>query len=186
MKLSEWARRQGISYLTAWRWFKAGKLPVPARQLPTGTIVVEEPSPGARTVLYARVFSADQKGELQRQVRRLEAFAREQGWVDCDVVAEIGSGLDGKRRKLLRVLRDPRVGRIVVEHRDRLSRFGFEVLEAALASAGKRVVVVEEGEVTDDLARDLLEILTAACGRLYGRRWARNRARRALEAMGCA
>jgi len=67
-----------------------------------------------------------------------------------------------------------------------LSRFGFEVLEAALASAGKRVVVVEEGEVTDDLARDLLEILTAACGRLYGRRWARNRARRALEAMGCA
>ena len=72
----------------------------------------------------------------------------------------------------------------MVEHRDRLSRFGFEMLEAALYASGKRLVV-EEGEVTDDLVRDLLEILTSACGRLYGRRSARNRARRALEVMGC-
>lgn len=185
MKLSDWARRQGVSYLTAWRWFRAGKLPVRARQLPTGTILVEEPVPQSRTVLYARVSSADQRDDLERQARRLEAFAWEQGWEDFDVVAEIGSGLDGRRRKLLRALRDPRVGRIVVEHRDRLARFGFEMVEAALAAAGKRVVVVEEGEVTDDLVRDLLEILTSACGRLHGRRSARNRARRALEAMGC-
>jgi putative resolvase len=94
------------------------------------------------------------------------------------VVTEVGSGLNGKRRKLLR---DPRVSRMVVQHRDRLARFGFEMLEAALAAAGKGVVVVEEGAVTDDLVRDLLEVLTSACGRLYGRRWAR----RALEAMGC-
>lgn len=185
MKLSDWARKQGVSYITAWRWFKAGKLPVPARQLPTGTILVEEPSPEGRTVLYARVSSADQKDDLQRQVARLEAFARSQGWTNYEVVTEIGPGLNGKRRKLLRVLKDPRVGRIVVEHRDRLARFGFEILEAALYAAGKRVVVVEEGEVMDDLGRDLLEILTSACGRLYGRRAARNRARRALEAMGC-
>jgi putative resolvase len=185
MKLSDWARKQGISYITAWRWFKAGKLPVPARQLPAGTIVVEEPNPEGPTVLYARVSSADQKDDLQRQVQRLQAFAREQGWTDFDVVTEIGSGLNGKRKKLLRVLRDPRVSRMVVGHRDRLARFGFEMLEAALAAAGKRVVVVEEGEVTDDLVRDLLEILTSACGRLYGRRSARNRAKRVLEAMGC-
>ncbi len=185
MKLSDWARKQGISYLTAWRWFKAGKLPVPARQLPTGTILVEEPIPDGRTVLYARVSSADQKDDLQRQVQRLQAFAQAQGWTDVVVVAEIGSGLNGKRRKLLRALRDPKVSRIVVEHRDRLARFGFEMLEAALASAGKHLVVVEEGEVTDDLVRDLLEILTSACGRLYGRRSARNRAKRALEALAC-
>jgi len=78
-------------------------------------------------------------------------------------------------------VRDPRVSRMVVEHRDRLARFGFEMLEAALAAAGKGVVVVEEGAVTDDLVRELLELLTAACGQLYGRRWAG----RALEAMGC-
>jgi putative resolvase len=101
------------------------------------------------------------------------------------VVTEIGSGLNGKRKKLLRILRDPRVVRMVVEHRDRLARFGFDWLEAAMAASGRHVVVIEEGEATDDLAQDVLEILTSACGRLYGRRSARNRARRALEAMGC-
>jgi len=126
-------------------------------------------------VLYARVSSTDQKDELQHQVQRLQAFARELGWTDFDVVAEIGSGLDGKRKKLLR---DPKVSRIVVEHRDRMSRFGFEMLEAALAAAGKRVVQVGRERGMDDLVRDLLEILTSACGRLYGRR-------SALEAMGC-
>lgn len=185
MKLSDWARQQGISYITAWRWFKAGILPVPARQLPTGTILVEVPPPEGRTVLYARVSSADQKADLQRQVERLVAFAREQGWTDFRVVTEIGPGLNGKRKRLLRVLREPTIRRIVVERRDRLARFGFEMLEAALKGAGKEIVVVEEGEVTDDLAQDLLEVLTAACGRLYGRRSARKRARRALEAMGC-
>jgi putative resolvase len=185
MKLSDWARKQGVSYLTAWRWFKSGKLPVPARQLPSGTILVAEPFPEGRTVLYARVSSADQKEDLERQVERLKAFAQAQGWQEYEVVAEVGSGLDGRRRKLLRVLKDPLVGRIVVEHRDRLARFGFEMLEAALYASGKRLVVVEEGEVKDDLVRDLLEILTSACGRLYGRRSARNRAKRALEVMGC-
>ncbi|WP_376791596.1 IS607 family transposase [Thermoflexus sp.] len=184
MKLSDWARRQGISYLTAWRWFKAGKLPVPARQLPTGTILVEEPFPEGRTVLYARVASADRQEDLERQVERLQAFAREQGWAEWVVVTEIGSGINSRRRKLLKVLKDPKVSRIVVERRDRLTPFGFELLEAALASAGKRIVVVEEGEVLDDWERDLLDILTAACRRRYGRRSARRRAQRALEAMG--
>ncbi len=123
-------------------------------------------------MLYARVSSADRKDDLQRQGQRLQAFALEQGWTDFDVVAEIGSGLNGKRKKRLRALRDPRVSRIVVEHRDRLAGFGFEMVEAALAAAGKRVVVVEEGEVADDLVRDLLEILPSACGRLECGAWA--------------
>jgi predicted site-specific integrase-resolvase len=185
MKLSDWARQQGISYITAWRWFRAGKLPVPARQLPTGTILVEAPRPEGITVLYARVSSADQKEDLERQVQRLQAFAQEQGWTEVKTVTEIGSGLNGKRKKLLRILRDPQVVRIVVEHRDRLARFGFDLLEAAMAASGRHVVVIEEGEVTDDLVQDVLEILTSACGRLYGRRSARHRARQALEAMGC-
>jgi putative resolvase len=77
MKLSDWARKQGISHLTAWRWFRAGKLPVPARPLPTDIIVVEEPNPEGRTVLYAWVSSADQEDDLQRQVERLQALARQ-------------------------------------------------------------------------------------------------------------
>jgi len=136
-------------------------------------------------VLYARVSSADQKEDLERHVQRLQAFAQEQGWTAVNVVTEIGSGLNGKRKNLLRILRHPQVVRIVVEHRDRLARFGFDVLEAALAASGRHVVVIEDGDVTDDLAHDVLEILTSACGRLDGRRSARRRARQALEAMEC-
>ena len=128
-------------------------------------------------MLSARVSSADQKADLERHVHRLQAFAQEQGWTEVTVVTDIGSGVNGKRKNLLRILRDPQVVRIVMEHRDRLARFGFDLLEAALAASGRHVVVIEDGEVTDDLVQDVLEILTS---------WASvGRARQALEAMGC-
>ena len=94
----------------------------------------------------------------------------------------MGSGLNGHRTKLLSLLRDQHVGVIVVEHRDRLARFGVEYLEAALAAQGRRLVVVEDAEVTDDSVRDMVEVLTSFCARLCGRRSARRRARAALAA----
>ena len=143
MKLSDWARKQGVSYLTAWRWFKSGKLPVPARQLPSGTILVEEPLPEGRTVLYARVSSADQREDLERQVERLKAFAQAQGWAEYEVVAEVGSATR-KRGRLLQVLADPGVSRIVPEKRHHLTQFGFPLVEAALRASGRRIVVLED------------------------------------------
>ncbi|ORB61090.1 IS607 family transposase, partial [Mycobacterium shinjukuense] len=98
------------------------------------------------------------------------------------VVTEVGSGLNGKRPKLRRMLSDPDAKVIVVEHRDRLARFGVEHLEAVLAAQGRRIVVADPGETTDDLVRDMIEVLTSMCARLYGRRGARNRAMRALAA----
>ena len=97
------------------------------------------------------------------------------------VVTEVGSGMNGKRRKLARLLSDANVSTIVVDHRDRLARFGVEHLEAALSAQGRRVVVVDDGEVDDDLVRDMTEVLTSFCARLYGRRGARNRAEKALN-----
>ena len=94
----------------------------------------------------------------------------------------MGSGLNGKRPKLGRMLSDPDARVIVVEHRDRLARFGVEHLEAALAAAGRRIVVADPSETTDDLVRDMIEVLTSMCAGLYGRRGARNRAMRALTA----
>jgi len=113
-------------------------------------------------------------------VARLTAVATERGLPPTKVVAEVGSGLNGHRTKLLSLLRDPGVGTIVVEHRDRLARFGVEYLEAAMAAQGRRVVVVEKAEVADDLVRDMVEVLTSFCARLYGRRSARRRAEAAL------
>jgi predicted site-specific integrase-resolvase len=184
VNLKEWADRQGVSYATARRWFAAGKLPVPAHRV-GGLILVGEPVqpvPAGATVVYARVSSADQRPDLDRQVARVTSWATGQGMAVDRVVTEVGSASDGQRRRFLALLRDPRVATIVVEHRDRFARFGAEYVEAALAAQGRRLVVADPAEVDDDLVRDMTEILTSLCARLYGRRAAANRARRAVEA----
>jgi putative resolvase len=186
MKLSEWAAQQGVHYQTAWRWWQRGILPVPARQLPSGTILVDvamAPVSGhGRSVVYARVSSHDQRADLDRQVARAAGWASGQQLPVDQVVTEVGSGLNGRRPKLARLLADAQVTTIVVEHRDRLARFGVEQLQAALAAQGRRILVADDGETTDDLVRDVIEVLTSFCARLYGRRGARNRALRALTA----
>lgn len=185
MNLAAWAERNGVARVTAYRWFRAGLLPLPARKVGR-LILVDEPGRSAglrgRTAVYARVSSADQKADLDRQVARVAAWATaEQISVDR-VVTEIGSALNGHRRKFLALLRDPAVTRIGVEHRDRFCRFGSEYVEAALSAQGRELVVVDSAEVDDDLVRDMTEILTSMCARLYGKRAAANRARRAIAA----
>ena len=138
----------------------------------------------SRCVLYARVSSGDQRVDLERQVGRLVEWATEQGYRPDEVVKEIGSGLNGNRRQLRRLVGDRTVGTIIVEHRDRLCRFGFEYIEAALASRGARILVMEDEEIEDDLVRDVTEVMTFLCARLYGRRSARRRAERAMAAAG--
>ncbi|MHB8154331.1 MAG: IS607 family transposase [Vulcanimicrobiaceae bacterium] len=177
MKLAEWAQRQGISYTTAWRWVKNDAMPVPWCKTPSGTILVgaameEKP---ATVALYARVSSHDQRRDLDRQLARLSHYAAENDLHVVEAVAEVGSGLNGKRHKLLRLLSDAAITAIVVEHRDRFARFGSEYFEAALAASRRRLIVVDSSEMNDDLVADMIAILTSFCARLYGRRSARNR-----------
>lgn len=184
MKLSDWAREQQIDYKTAYRWFRLGVLPVPSTQIAkTGTIMVfPGPRAGNGVALYARVSSHDQKADLDRQVSRLSTFAAHEDKKVVAVVTEVGSGMNGHRKRLLTILKDPAIGEIVVEHRDRLARFGSDCIEAALASSGRRLTVLDATEVKDDLVRDMVEVLTSFCARLYGQRSARNRARKAMKA----
>jgi len=184
VRLSEWAKREGVSYITAWRWWNDGKLPVPARKVGK-LILVDVPEPGqGRTVVYARVSSAGQKPDLDGQIARVVAWCGGQNLPVDGTVTEIGSALNGRREKLLRLLGDQAVTTIVVEHRDRFARFGAEYVEAALAASGRRLLVADPAEeVDDDLVRDVTEILTSLCARLYGRRAAPDRAARALAAM---
>ena len=184
MNLTTWARNNGIHPQTAYRWFRSGTLPVPARRVGLRTVLVETglPSGDRETVaLYARVSSHDQRPELERQLGRLVAWAADNGLSVTQTVTEVGSGLNGSRPKLRRLLADSTVRCIVVEHRDRLARLGSEYIEAALLGAGRRLVVVDAAEVEDDLVRDLTEVLTSLCARLYGRRSARTRAARAVR-----
>ncbi|MDA8039345.1 MAG: IS607 family transposase, partial [Actinomycetota bacterium] len=126
MKLAQWARSYGVHPNTAYRWFCDGTMPVPARRLASGTIVVEQQPANlasGRTVAYCRVSSHDQRDDLERQAGRVSLWASEHG------------------------LSDGEVARIVVEHRDRLARFGVEHLAAALSAHRRRILVVDEGEV---------------------------------------
>jgi predicted site-specific integrase-resolvase len=182
MKLSVWAKEQGISYRTAWRWFKDGKLPILAEQTKSGTILVKDASVASNSVaIYARVSSSDQKNDLEQQVARLVLFANSKGWVVARTVMEIGSGLNGHRPKLMKLLTNSDIKIILVEHRDRLMRFGAEYVEAALAAQGRKLMVADGSELKDDLVQDMIEVLTSFCARLYGRRSAKNKARKALE-----
>ncbi|WP_155370075.1 IS607 family transposase [Catellatospora vulcania] len=186
MNLKGWAAATGISYATARRRYEAGTLPVPTYRLGR-LIMVGEPVTGAKAgagqvVVYAGVCSSDQKADLDRQVARVTVWATSQRHSVSRVVTEVSSALDGHRKEFLALLRDPAVTTIVVEHRDRFARFGAEYVEAALAAQGRRLLVVDPAEVDDDLVRDVTEILTALCARLYGARAAADRARRAVEA----
>lgn len=190
MNLTEWARQQGVHPQTAYRWFREGTLPVPAVRINSRSVLVSPDAPAqapAAFGLYARVSSHDQKDDLDRQVARLMSWAADAGGEVIRVEAEVGSGMNGSRTKVRRMLADSKVTAVVVEHRDRLGRMNTELVEAALSAQGRRLVVLDDGEddgeVEDDLVREMVEVLTSFCARLYGRRSARNRA---LKAVGCA
>jgi putative resolvase len=184
MKLVAWAKKNGLSYKTAYRLFKAGKLPLPAFQLSTGTIIVEaQPVNTFKGVaLYARVSSHDQHNDLKRQMDRLKDYAASKGWTVIKEVKEIGSGLNGSRSKLILLLKDKSISGIVVEHKDRLSRFGTEMLEVLLQTSDRSLYVMNTSEYKEDLVQDFVDVVTSMCAKIYGRRSAKNRAKQAVKA----
>jgi putative resolvase len=184
MTLSAWAKQQGVSRMTAWRMATAGSI-AGARTSPAGRWVVDvvDPEPPKLTVAYARVSSHDQRHDLDRQVARIAEWAAASGTRIDRYVREMASGLNDKRRDLGTLLADPQVGTIIVEHRDRLARFGVTQLEQALKAQKRSLVVIDPGEVEEDLVRDMIELMTCFSARLYGKRSARNRALRAAEAL---
>ena len=185
VKLSVWARAHGLTSRSARQMMSFGSLPAELDPVKIGRhwFVRQPDGDRLRTVLYARVSSADQRADLDRQKLRLLEYAQHHRIQVDEVIVEVGSGLDGSRRKLLGALSKPGLGIVLVEHRDRLARFGFELVDALLRSRGGGVVVVEDREVDDDLVRDMTEVLTSLCARLYGRSSARRRAERAVAAV---
>ena len=190
MKLSEYARRIGVKRHTAYRWFKRGEIPN-AVQLPSGTIYVPDEifetdmkSKQGLTVVYARVSSSEQrKTSLETQAERLSQFAIANGWVVDKVIKEVGSGLNDERKKLTELLlSDEPISRIIVEHKDKLARFGFNYLEVLAKKRGFEIIVVNP-TVTDydDLMRDFVSIVTSFCAQLYSRRRAKRRAEEILQ-----
>ncbi|SRR5579885_80568 len=177
MRLSQYAKKMGVTYRTAFRWFQAGKLD--AYQLDTGTIIVREPvipmSPQA-VALYARVSSADQKDDLTRQLERLRNYAAAKGYTVAKEVTELASGLNDSRPKLSKLLTDPTIGTIIVEHKDRLTRFGYHYIEQLLETQGRHLEVIFPTDTDNELVDDFVAVITSMAARIYGRRNSKRRA----------
>lgn len=178
MRLSQYAKHMGISYKTAFRWWKAGKLD--AYQLDTGTIIVREPTvpheQATGIALYARVSTQGQKADLERQVQRLKDYASAKGYQVTQVVQEVASGMNDNRPKLTKILTNAHIKVIVVEHKDRLTRFGFNYLECLLAMQDRRIEVMFPVETQHDLVDDFIAVITSMASRIYGRRHSKERA----------
>jgi len=178
MKLSQYAKQNGISYKTAWRWYKAGTLD--AYQTETGTVIVRDtadvkPLTG-RIALYARVSSLGQKEDLERQIQRLKDYAAAKGYQVSKEVTEIASGLNDKRPKLEKLLANTSIGTIVVENRDRLTRFGSHYIETLLEAQGRHIEMIFQSDTGDELGDDFVSVITSMAARIYGRRQSKRRA----------
>ncbi len=180
MKLSDYARQMGVRYETAWRWFRDGK--IQGRRIGAHAIIITEGQtepvnePSQRVAIYARVSSAENKNNLDRQAERLAAYCEARGYQVARVVKEVGSGVNDARPKVLALLEDQGVGLIVVEHKDRLTRFGYRYLETLLKTQGRAIEVVNQAENgIEDLLADLTAIVYSFCARLYGQRRAKRK-----------
>jgi len=190
MKLSEYANKMGVRYETAWRWYREGK--IQGRRIGPRTIIITEdqeearPRTSERVAIYARVSSAENKPNLDAQAERLVAYCAAKGYQVSKVVKEVGSGVNDSRPKFLALLEDQTITRVVVEHKDRFTRFGFRALETLLNSQGRALEVVNEASNgQEDLLADLTAILYLFTARLYGQRRAKRKTEtiiRALEA----
>lgn len=175
MKLSQYAKKNNVTYRTAWNHWKSGILK--GKQLQSGTIVVdEEKTANNKVCIYARVSSSENKNNLDAQAERLIQYSTAKGYQIVKVVKEIGSGVNDQRKQLNALLSDYSFGTLIVEHKDRLTRFGFNYINTLFQQTGRTIEVVnlcDNGK--EDIIQDFVSIITSFCSRIYGLRRAKRK-----------
>ena len=176
------AHKLGVAVVTMRRWDREGRLKPQMRTAGGHRRYSLAPSapPPDLTLIYARVSSHDQKSDLERQRLRLEAFALASGWGNTETICDLGSGLNFNKKGLIRLIGlilHRRMSRLVLENKDRLLRFGAELVIRLCESQGIEVVIVKDKprSFEAELARDVLEIITVFSSRLSGSRSAERR-----------
>lgn len=184
IKLSEYAKLNRIQYRAAWNRFKAGKIPN-AEYTETGAILIdisEKKNKEECNVVYARVSTHDQKDDLERQIQRVISYANAKGVKVHKVIKEIASGLNDNRPKLNKILEDDNITNLIVENKDRLTRFGFNYIKTLFKHIDCNIIVVNEIEDNkEDLMQDFISIITSFCARIYSRRRSKNQVKKIIE-----
>ena len=176
MKLSQYVKELGVCYKTAWNLFKQNKING-AYQLESGTVIVpnnifDNNTQENGVILYARTSSSKNKTLLENQVKRLEQYAIAKGYKIKQIVKEYGSGLNDERKLLSKILKDDNYDKIIVENKDRLTRFGFNWIQLL---TGNRIEVINESKEKDeDITKDLISIIHCFSARIYGLRRSQN------------
>jgi len=172
----------GISYSTLLRWIREGKIRAVMTEggkyrIPYSEVKKYlERREEIRAVIYARVSSANQKEDLERQINYLTNYATAKGYKVVEVLKDIASGLNTQRKgllKLLKLVESRNVDVVLITYKDRLTRFGFEYLEEFFSAMGVRIEVVfgeEPKDATQELVEDLISIITSFAGKIYGMR----------------
>lgn len=183
MKLSEYAKKNSMTYQSAWNHFNKGLIPN-ARQLPSGTVVIDEIVENDKpeyVIVYARVSSSENKDNLNSQAERLTQFCTAKGWVVNEVVKECGSGLNDNRPKLIKIFKERKATKLVIEHKDRLTRFGFNYIKTLFNDC--EIIVVNECETDQDLFEDFISLVTSFCARIYGKRGSKRKTEQIIQSL---
>lgn len=185
-KLREYAKEHNVTYRTAYNHFKSGLISG-AYQLPTGTIVIPDYSVNENeiseyVITYARVSSSENKDNLERQSQRLIDYCNAKGWKTRENVKEIGSGINDGRNKLLKILKEGNATKIVVEHKDRLTRFGFKYIEEVCKKFNCEIVIINEAQTEkEDIIQDFVSIITSFCSKIYGQRRSKRKTEKLIQ-----
>lgn len=187
MKLSEYAKLKNRCYRTMWNKFHEGLLPN-AYADSKGSIFIrlEEDKKDSYCVIYARVSSHDQKQDLERQIERLTNFAIANGYIIKQIYKEIASGLNDDRKELNKLLNNDKITLLIVENKDRLTRFGFNYLLLLLTRLNVKLIVANQLDSNkNDLMNDFISIVTSFCARIYGQRRTKNNVKKIMENLEC-
>jgi predicted site-specific integrase-resolvase len=185
-KLSDYAKKFNVTYRTAWNRFNRGQIK-DAYVDETGHVCIPVPTIDNNVVfktaaLYARVSNNDAKENLERQLERLSGFAATNGFMVKVSVKEIGSGLNDNRSKLISLLNNDDWNYLIVENKDRLTRFGFNYLNCLLKKMNKEIIVINDIEdKKQDLIQDLVSIIYSFSARIYGLRKAKNKQKEIID-----
>lgn len=176
-KLSDYAEKYKVSYRTAWNRFKLGKIKNAFKD-ENGSIYINEIDNENKNnvAIYARVSNNDRKESLNKQLDRLTNFAINNGYCINESIKEIGSGLNDNRKQLKKLLLKDNWNILIVENKDRLTRFGFNYIETLLNKQGKKIIVVNNtNDDKTDLMQDLISIIYSFSVRMYGLRKQKNK-----------